>query len=214
LNADQEFVLKARPEAPFPSDPLEGGKIYGPTAKLSWSNSLVAQAYHVQVSTQANFSNLIADLPSVSGTEQAVSLEPGKYYWRVASIAAGADHGPFGDPQSFTQRKIPDSPQAEAPGMDEKSLTFRWRAGDAGAKYQLQLAKEPSFARPLIDRVLTETQIKIDKPAPSTYYMRLKTIDADGFAGPFGAPQKIVIPEPEKEKSLLQYLPLLWPLLL
>jgi hypothetical protein len=218
FNADQEFVLKARPEAPLPSEPLEGAKVYGPVAKLRWSNSLVAQTYHVQVSTQANFSSLTIDLPSVSGTEQTVNLEPGKYYWRVASIATGADHGPFGDPQSFTQRKIPDSPQTEAPGMDDKFITFRWRAGDAGAKYQLQLANEPSFARPVVDQVLAETQIKIERPAPGSFYMRLKTIDADGFAGPFGTPQKIEVPAipvaPPSEPNFWQYLPLLLPLLL
>jgi hypothetical protein len=213
LNADQEFVLKARPEAPFTSAPLEGAKSYGPVAKLSWSNSLAAQVYHIQVSTQANFDSLIADLPSVSGTEQTVALEPGKYFWRVASIAAGADHGPFGDLQSFTQRKIPDSPQAEAPGMDEKQITFRWRAGDAGAKYQLQLANELSFSKPLIDRQLSEnqTQVQVDRPAPGTYYMRLKTIDADGFEGPFGTPQQIVVPDSPKP---WRFLPLLLPLLL
>ena len=211
LNADQEFVLKARPEPPFNSEPLEGAKSYGPTAKLRWSNSLVAQAYHVQVSTQADFSNPIADLPSVTGTEQTVTLEPGKYYWRVASIAAGADHGPFGDPQGFTQRKIPDSPQAEAPAMDEKFINLRWRAGDAGAKYQLQLANEPGFSNPVVDRVLTENQLKMDRPAPGTYYFRLKTIDADGFAGPFGTPQQIDVPN---EIKVWWYLPLLLPLLL
>ena len=211
FNADQEFVLKARPEAPFVIEPLEGGKSYGPTIKLRWSNSLVAQAYHVQVSTLADFSSLIADLPSVSGTEHTLNLEPGKYFWRVASIAVGADHGPFYDAQSFTQRKIPDSPQVEAPSMDEKYLNFRWRAGDAGSKYQLQLATELGFGKPVVDRVITEPQAKIDRPVPGTYYMRIKTIDADGFEGPFGTPQRIELPQ---ERKLWQYFPLLWPLLL
>ena len=211
LNADQEFVLKARPEAPFVSAPVEGAKSYGPATPLRWSNSLVAQAYHVQVSTQADFSNLLADLPSVTGTEYSVPLEPGKYHWRVASIAAGADHGPFGDPQSFTQRKIPDSPQTEAPSMDEKHLNFRWRASDAGVKYQLQLANEPGFGKPVVDRVLTENQVQLDRPAPGIYFMRIKTIDPDGFAGPFGTPQQIDVPDSPKP---WRFLPLLLPLLL
>lgn len=211
LNADQEFILKARPEAPFVSEPLEGAKAYGPATKLRWSSSLAAQAYHVQVSTQADFSNLLVDLPSVTGTEHSVTLEPGKYHWRVASIAAGADHGPFGDSQSFTQRKIPDSPQAEAPNMDDKHLTFRWRAGDPGAKYQLQLANESGFGKPVVDRILTENQVQLDRPAPGIYFMRIKTIDDDGFAGPFGTPQKIDVPA---EVNYWHLLPLLLPLLL
>jgi hypothetical protein len=211
LNADQAFTLKARPEPPFVIEPVDGAKSYGPGSKLRWSNSLAAQAYHVQVSTQADFSNLLADLPAVTNTDQTVTLEPGKYYWRVASIATESNHGPFGDGQNFTQRKIPDSPQAEAPNMDEKHLIFRWQAGDEGAKYQLQLANEPSFAKFVVDRVLTENQVRLDRPVPGIYFMRLKTIDADGFAGPFGAPQKIDIPAPT---NFWQVLPLFLPLLL
>jgi hypothetical protein len=211
LNADQAFTLKARPEPPFINEPVDGAKSYGPGTKLRWSNSLAAQAYHVQVSAKADFSDLLTDLPAVTSTEQTVTLEPGKYHWRVASIAAGADHGPFGDSQSFTQRKIPDSPQAEAPNMDEKHLAFRWRSGDEGAKYQLQLASESSFAKPVVDRVLTENQVRLDRPAPGIYFMRLKTIDADGFAGPFGAPQKIDIPT---TTNFWLFLPLFLPFLL
>lgn len=194
LNADREFVLKARPEPPFVSAPLDGQKSYGPEARLRWSTSMSARSYRVQVSENPDFSVLVADVSDLPKTEYAVTLAPGQYYWRIASIAAGQDQGPYSDVQGFTQRKIPESPKMDAPQMSDKSLTFRWSAGDQGSQYQLQLARDPEFAQPIFDKVLTTNQIQIDRPKPGTYYLRIKTIDADGFAGPFGSVQKLEVP--------------------
>ncbi|OYW24405.1 MAG: hypothetical protein B7Z49_03005, partial [Hydrogenophilales bacterium 12-63-5] len=60
--------------------------------------------------------------------------------------------------------------------------------------YQLQIARDPEFSQPILDKVIDTEQIQIDRPEPGAYYLRIKTIDADGFAGPFGAPQKLDIP--------------------
>ncbi|HWR76985.1 MAG TPA: FecR domain-containing protein [Thiobacillus sp.] len=195
LNADREFVLKARPEPPFISAPLDGQKSYGPEAMLRWSASMSAQNYHVQVSATPDFSALLADVSGLAKTEHAVSLAPGQYYWRIASVAAGQDRGPFSDVQGFTQRKIPDSPKMEAPQISDKGMVFSWVAGEPGSQYQLQVARDPEFSQTLLDKLLTGNQAQIDRPEPGTYYLRMKTIDADGFAGPFGPAQKVEIPE-------------------
>jgi hypothetical protein len=196
FNADHEFVLKARPEPPFIEAPLEGQKVYGPEATLRWSISTAAQAYRVQLSAKPDFSSLIAEEAALTRNTYTVALAPGNYYWRVASIAAGPDQGPFSDVQIFTQRKIPESPKTEAPSMDDKHLSFRWREGEPGAKYQIQLAADASFSSPMMDSTVATNQTRIDRPQPGRYFMRIKTIDADGFAGPFGVPQQIEVPSP------------------
>jgi hypothetical protein len=194
LNADREFVLKARPEPPFISAPLDGQKSYGPEAMLRWSASVSAQSYHVQVSETPDFSALLADVSGLVTTGHSVSLAPGEYYWRIASVSAGQDRGPFSDVQGFIQRRIPESPQIEAPQISDKGMVFSWVAGDPGSRYQLQVARDPGFSQVMLDQVLTGNQAQIDRPQPGTYYLRMKTIDADGFAGPFGAAQKLEIP--------------------
>ena len=123
-------------------------------------------------------------------------LDPGQYYWRIASVATGSDQGPYSDAQDFSVRKIPESPTAEPPQMDEKSLSFSWRAGDAGSKYQFQLAANSDFSQPLVDQTLDVNQTRIDRPGPGKYFLRIKTIDGDGFAGSFGAAQLVDVPAP------------------
>jgi hypothetical protein len=193
-NADQEFMLKARPEPPFISAPHDGQKVYGPQATLRWSVPNAVQFYHLQLAAKPDFSELLVDLPTQVKNEHMVSLAPGQYYWRIASVAAGQDQGPFSDVQSFTQRKAPESPQLEPPQIDDKRLLFHWRSGEAGEKFQVQVARDPDFAQPIMDSVVNINQSQIDSPKPGTYYMRVNTIDADGFAGPFGPIQQIEVP--------------------
>ncbi|WP_173052140.1 hypothetical protein [Candidatus Nitrotoga sp. AM1P] len=38
------------------------------------------------------------------------------------------------------------------------------------------------------------SESQIDNLKPGIYYLRVKTIDADGFAGPFGPVQQIEVP--------------------
>jgi hypothetical protein len=197
LNGDREFVLKARPEPPFLNAPLDGTKSYGPDTTLRWTTSTKAQSYHVQISAQPDFSSPLADASGLTKTEYAIALSPGAYYWRVAAIAAGPDHGPFSDIQAFMQRPIPPSPQMEAPEISDKGMLFRWSAGAPGSQYQVQLARDAEFSDMVLDKQLDTHEIRIEPLPPGTYYLRSKTLDADGFAGPFGTAQRLEVPGTE-----------------
>jgi hypothetical protein len=65
--------------------------VSGTAAKLQWTDSSRAKAYHIQVSKDAGFNNrsmYVADEKWVKDTTFDVSnLEPGqKYFWRVAAV--------------------------------------------------------------------------------------------------------------------------------
>lgn len=196
LNANHDFTLKARPESPFINGPVGGGKVYGDEAKFSWAKSTIAHAYHLQVSDTPDYSRLLADQRDILANEYSLPLQPGQYYWRIASLMADGDQGPYSDSHSFTQRKIPASPAVEPPKMAGKELSFHWNAGENGERYQFQFAKDNEFKSLLLDTVTPEAQISMSKPGPGSYYMHIKTIDADGFAGPFGQTQVVKIPAP------------------
>ena len=102
-----DFVLKARPEAPFPSRPADAAVIVGKSVLLKWSEPLEALAYRLQVSLQADFSQMQVDQNDITATQLNVALPPGTYYWRVATLIAGNNQGPFGDVQSFKLNRVP-----------------------------------------------------------------------------------------------------------
>ena len=197
LNADQDFVLKARPEPPAVIGPLDGAKSYGTDASLRWSRSLNAQTYRVQVSDQPDFARLLVDAKALPDTELKTPLVPGPYYWRVASIVGDDDQGPFGDAQAFTQRAVPESPQLDAPAIDDKQMVFKWKASAPGSHYQVQLARGTDFKDLCEDQSVASNEVRLDRPASGTYYLRIKTVDADGFEGPFGASQRVDVPAPK-----------------
>ena len=86
-----------------------------------------------------------------------------------------------------------------------------WRAGQAGDHYRFQFASDDAFGAPLVDEAVSDANITLPRPEGGIYYMRVQTIDAEGYAGAFGAPNRIEVPSPPSRPWWL--LALLIPLL-
>lgn len=194
LDAGLAFRLKARPEPPFISQPAPNAKVYGETATLAWTRATAAARYHLQLSDSADFSQPRLDLSDITATEHRLALAPGHYHWRVASIRADGDHGPFGDVQAFTQRPVPPAPALEPPQISGDALRFAWQSQAPGTRFEFQLAADAEFKQVLQQQTSAEHQITLAKPPAGLYFLRVRSIDADGFVGPFGGTQQIEIP--------------------
>jgi hypothetical protein len=194
LNADHDFVLKARPEPPLIAEPQDGKRVYGTETTFRWTKPANTQNYHLQLSDTAEFTRLLFDLPNIDKIGHTLALAPGQYYWRVASVTAEGEQGPYSDAQGFIQRKVPESPVVAPPQMDDGRLTFRWKAGEAGQKFQIQLARDAAFQNVVSDTLLSDSQFSMAQPEGGTYFMRIKAIDSDGFAGAFGQVQQVEVP--------------------
>ena len=194
LDADAPFVLKARPEPPFTRQPGDAARVYGDKATFEWTRATQVTRYRLQVSAGDDFAEPRVDQGGLAETSAQMPLPPGRYQWRVASVLADGDQGPFGDAQAFEMRKIPASPPLEAPMPEGDSLRVRWKAGEPGGSYQVQFARDAQFTQGLVEQLVAEPQVALPLPAPGTYYLRVKSIDADGYAGPFGPAQEVQIP--------------------
>lgn len=206
LDAEHAFTLKARPEPPFTGDPT--GKAHGESTQFNWTEAMGIAGYHFQLASDDSFGQLLADEPALSASRITRKLPPGQYYWRVASVDARGDHGPFGDIVAFEQRAVPAAPQSEAPEIGDDRLHFRWRAGEPGQRYLLQLAKTTGFEELLFEQTTDKAAVAMPRPTAGEYFMRVKAIDRDGFSGPFGASQRIVVPGTSGWWWLLLLLPL------
>ncbi|MET0349154.1 MAG: FecR domain-containing protein, partial [Rhizobacter sp.] len=193
-DAGRPFELKARPDAPFTLAPAPDAKAYGDAASLTWARVEVAERYHVQVAGDGGFASPLFDRDDVSSPAATVPLPPGLYQWRVASIAAGRDHGPFGDPVRFEQRAVPASPALEPPQVSPDGLQVRWGQLQPGQTVHFQVAEDAAFTRLVAEQRTTEQPVVVATPAPGAYYLRARTIDADGFEGPFGGAQRVDVP--------------------
>ena len=194
VDASAAFTLKARPEPPFTQAPVADGKYYGEFATFGWAVPKVAARYRLQVTATSDFDAPYFDNADITAAQYRLPLAPGTYQWRIASIAADGDQGPFSDAQAFTQRQIPPSPALEPAQVVDANLVLRWRAPGAGETVHFQVASDSEFRQVLLDLRTDGAQALLPKPAPGIYYLRARTIDADGFEGDFGVTQHVEVP--------------------
>lgn len=204
-DAVKAFRLKARPEPPFASQPANRGKVRGDSARFAWSAALEAASYVFQLARDARFEQVVAVADGMRETH-AVSREkllPGTYFWRVASVRADGDRGPFGDIQTFELKPAPANP--DPPTLDEETLRFTWPA-EPGQSFEFQLARDDRFTDALTSRKLDTPEITVPRPEAGAYYMRVKATDPDGFVGPYTATQRVDVPTPPVPRWLLLFL--------
>jgi hypothetical protein len=194
-DAQAAFVLKARPEPPFLQKPAAAATVYDERVEFTWTRSREAARYRLQVADSADFAAPRLDRDDLAANGFAIALPPGAYHWRVASVRADGDQGPFGDVQPLVRRDPPPAPPPAESSVTDAGLALRWRASEEpGAKYAWQLAGAAGFGTPLREGTVATPALLLADLAAGTYSLRVRTINADGAAGPWGAAQEIDVP--------------------
>jgi len=190
-DATLAFVLKARPEPPMPAAPAPRGVTRGTQVELSWASNPEAASYRLQVASDERFTRLVREVPALATTSFVLdNIAPGDYFWRLASVRAGNDQGPWGNARSFVLRPPPKTPAP--PAIGDNALQFAWE-GEPGQTFEFQLARDAQFTQGLQERKLDQPALELPRPPGGVYYMRLRARDADGFQGPFTTPQRFEI---------------------
>jgi hypothetical protein len=186
------FELAARPEPPLLVAPRPDARTADEAMTLRWASSTEATRYRVQVAADAGFPATAPPALEREGdaTEQRVPLALGAQHWRVASVRADGRVGPWSDPQRITRVEPPAAPAAEPHEASDAGLLLRWR-GVPGLRYQLQVARDASFEPLLVDETTADAHWLLRDPQAGAYHLRVRSIDAEGFSGPFGATQVI-----------------------
>lgn len=188
------FALNARPEPPFVTAPLPGGSVHPEKPEFYWAAQSEATHYIVMISQTSDFTNFGFFDPAVKDNNLKLteSLTPGHYFWRIASVSADEGAGPFSDVMPF---RVPfPGPALEDTKVDKTEMTFAWRAGAEGQHFHFQFARDKEFTHFLSDQKISASQITVQRPEGGNYYLRIKTIESDGFEGPWGPLQTIEVP--------------------
>ncbi len=193
-DAVSTLVLKARPEPPLPRTPTAQAVIGGTRADFAWTASSEAARYRLQVGradAAAPFEPPLRDSRDLPAPELALDgLAPGAYLWRLASVRADGDQGPFGDAQPFEMRALPPMPSAPgAPTVSDDSLQLSWAAGLPGQRFDMQLARDAAFTQIVAERTTDVARVEMPRPGAGRFYVRVRVRDADGYVGPWSAAQ-------------------------
>lgn len=199
----RSFRLKARPEPPVMVAPRPAGKLPPNGGMLRWATHAEAATYRVEVAAaDAAFDPVVWRSGDLSGGVGPLpALTPGRYQWRLRSVRADGDLGPWGDPAGFEVRPLP----AEAQGglsADGRWLSFKW-TGEAGDRFDLQFARDPGFRELLAQAQIAETDWVVPTPTyPGDYYFRLRVIEGDGYVSPWSSAKRVDVP---RDWSFLWY---------
>lgn len=185
--------VAARPEPPTPTRPPERAVVFGDEVALAWARPEGVDAFRLQVSADPSFAQPVHD-STIGEAMRSVSLPPSAapstvWYWRVAAIAGGRQ-GPFSAPRSFERRPVGGAPSGRS---DVDRVELSWPALP-GHRYEVELATEPTFAAPVARRRTDEPRVAFDGLAPGPYWARIRSIDAQDVASPFGPSQRFDVP--------------------
>lgn len=191
----QAFDVAAGPAPPLTLAPLDGQTLHLPKPRFAWAKVEGAAGSRVQIARDAGFAEPLLD-ENVRGLRWRPerALEPGGYFWRVASRDGEGRLGRFGNALPFQVSDAPVDPGLEPPQAAQGKLTLRWQRGEPGQRYRVQISRKPDFSKLLLERVVDEPQIELDRPGGGAWQVRVQTIEDDGYAAPYGPTQEIRLP--------------------
>jgi hypothetical protein len=193
LDATAPFTLKARPEPPFSTRPQSAQQVTDEAPLFTWTRNAAAARYRLQIADTPDFAAPRVDQTDLTVNELRVPLPVGTHHWRLASIrdvAGVADIGPWGDALVLTRIAPPPPPVTKAPQTTSDGVLLAWARGDA-VRFQVQVSRDPEFKQLLREETVDAAQWLLRQPEPGRYFVRVRSIDASGFAGPYGQAQQV-----------------------
>lgn len=113
--------------------PADGATGVAPGTPLEWGAQPGAEAFHVRIATDAAMTNVVENVPGISGTDHVptVAVQPNTtYYWNVRGTSPCGD-GPWSTVRSFTTAAC--SPVTVQVVLDAYGSETSWLVNDAGS---------------------------------------------------------------------------------
>lgn len=211
LDSQHEFEVDAHPFPPIPGNPANEGKVRVAQPMMDWTQSQEAKRYRVQLSRDAAFDNMLTQEVVEKAGYQPAALQEGEYFWRVASIDAAGEQGPYTDTRRFTYKAAPGAPELgkSAIQIGEDSVRIDLPALPEGQQYETIFARDADLKHVVWQGKPNGLKLSLPRPDAGTYYLGARVVEADGTSGPYST-QAIQVPR----KPWWPYLFLLTPLLL
>lgn len=200
--------VNAQPQAPLRLAPGKDSRVPAPGVELRCTEGAGAGAlsYRFEVARDPDFGQPVARSGDVATCRFHVgALPPGRYFWRVASVARDArglrDQGPFSQATAFAAVPLPPVPEALNAMAQASTLNVHWGESPGGPwRHQIQIASDIGFTELLEDRVLPRPAHTRPLPPPGVYFLRVRQLDAEGLQGNWSSLQRLQV-EPEVTTS-------------
>jgi hypothetical protein len=187
--------VRLNPLPPFVQSPVAGKAYKTVSMEFSWLSVADAAGYRLQVAADPEFEKIVEERDTGPDTAHKTDrLEPGIYYFRILSKAADGYAGVYSDAVRFELLPPPPAPAAEPPRVTWKEISIQWQNRGQGFTYRFQMSGDKDFKELLVDERVSDPQITLQKPKKAgLYYVRVSTVDTEGFEGRYAPPQSFKI---------------------
>ncbi len=197
LEARHGFTVAARPFAPALQAPGRSATVRSPRPVLRWTSAVDAARYRVQASRSGEFAQLLLDQP-VTQTEWLPTddLPEGKLHWRVASITAQGEQGPWSPAAAFSYKPAPGQPDLGQAALryEADALLLELPAPPLEHHYRVSVSATPGMAPEDQQQNSFDGAVRLPRPSGGTRFLGVRLVDnQDGTAGP-PMLQKIDVP--------------------
>jgi hypothetical protein len=197
LEARHAFTVAARPFAPALQAPGRAATVRSPRPALRWTSAVDAARYRVQASQSENFARPLLDQP-VAQTEWLPTddLPEGKLHWRVASITAQGEQGPWSPAAPFSYKPAPGMPDLGQPALryEADALLLDLPAPPPDHHYRVSVSATPGMAPEDQQQDSFDGVVRLPRPSGGAHFLGVRLVDnQDGTAGP-PMLQKIDVP--------------------
>jgi hypothetical protein len=176
-------------EAPKLILPLNGSTNLPLTQSLSWSGNSNAKCYHLQISTDTGFRNVILNDSTISSTSKEIGpLEVGaKYYWKVRanygtekSIWSGRwEFSTISPTLSIPTLTSPLDKSTEQP----TTVTLIWDLVTGATEYKIQVSTDSLYRKTALDTLVSTNSVTISHlPIGVTFYWRIRAANTAEFS--------------------------------
>ena len=187
-DALHKFVLKARPFAPQATAPAAGQTLRDANPEITWTKVEAADQYLLELAKEIDFKQIFhAEKLTANQYKVTKELEPGQYFWRVASIA-GDNQGPYMAANNFAYKAKPPTPdisqlKVSLSPNNNKALVTTVNPPE-GLTYSAVLDDDAGKQKHVWQGAGLggEFSFLLEKYGKQT--LRLRLIEADGVAGP------------------------------
>ncbi len=197
VEARHAFTVFARPFAPTLEAPGRAATIRLPRPKLSWTAAVGAARYRIQIAQSGDFVQALAD-QTVGKTDwtPTADLPPGQLHWRVASITAQGEQGPWSPAAPFAYKPAPGQPDLGKAALryEADALLLELPPPPPDQHYRVSISDTTTPAPDDPKRTSADGRVRLPRPSSGTHFLGVSLVDnEDGTAGP-PMQQKITVP--------------------
>ena len=192
FDAQHSFSLDARPLPPRIEQPSQGERQYRTDVELAWSGAPMASGYLLQLSPDPAFKVDVTEQKLDAVTRHQVTLTPGDWYWRMASLNQLGEPRTFGPVQDFKVQPLPTPPSDGSGKAAPGQASFAWSPATGVARYGFELRNNAGAV--VAQQEISDSRLSVNELKPGRYSWRVRGVEGDGKTGQWGQEHPLIVP--------------------